>query len=276
MTTDQKRNFATQYGKLLVFADQARALGLENDPNFQQILQFARNQILVEVLNKHYSEEYSHPSEQQIQDYYNQNSRKFIDATLQRIIIPSEPAASDVKKPTAEDQKAYVEKLQQQWVGGADPATLQKDAMTRMGLSSSPDVNITNQRPGTLAPDQDSVFDLKPGEISKPFFDAGAAYIYKMVSVKQQPLNDVKAQISKSLHDQAMRERIQQLNESAKPVLNEAYFGPEKAPGLPPGFPAPAQQPASPPAQSGAAPTAQPGAAPTAQSSAPPSTPPQR
>lgn len=233
MTSDQRRAFAQQYARILLFANQARVLGLENEPAFKQLLKFATNQILVEVLNKHYSEEFSHPSDQQIQDYYNQNSQKYIEASLQRIIIPSEPAAAEVKKPTPEEQKAYVEKVRQQWVGGADPATLQSDAVKRMGLSSSPDVNLNNQRPGMLPPDQENVFNLKAGEISQPFTDTAASYIYKVVSVKQIPLSDVRAQIAKTIHDQKMRDTVQQLTENIKPVLNDAYFGPQKPPAMP-------------------------------------------
>jgi parvulin-like peptidyl-prolyl isomerase len=258
MTVEQRRNFAQQYARLVALSDQARAIGLQNDPKFQEVLQFATNQILVEMLNQHYSEEYSHPSDQQIQDYYNQNLKKYAEANLQRIIIPSEPASAEAKKPTPEEQKAYVEKARQQWVGGADPVALQKDAMTRMGLTSSPDVNLNNQRVGMIPPDQESVFDLKPGEISQPFTDTAASYIYKVVSTKQVPLDDVKAQIAKTLHDLKMREKIQQMNESIKPVLSEAYFGPEK-PVVPPGGPGPeqgaAQQPAAPATSSNSAPS---------------------
>jgi parvulin-like peptidyl-prolyl isomerase len=235
MTTEQRRTFGLQYARLLALAEQARAAGLENDPKVQEMLKFATDQILVEALNKRYSDEYSHPTDQQIDDYYKKNSKNYVNADLQRIIIPSEPAASEVKKPTPEEEKAYVEKVRQQWVGGADPATLQKEAVTRMGLSSSPEVTLNNQRPGMIPPEQDSVFNLKPGEISQPFVDTGAAYIYKMVSVKQVPLNDVKTQIAKAIHDQKMREKIQEISATINPVLNDAYFGPEKPPFAPMG-----------------------------------------
>src|ERR1700690_4143882 len=59
MPPDVLRNFATQYAKLLTFADAAREMGLENDPRVQQILTFAKNQILTETLNQHITEEYS-------------------------------------------------------------------------------------------------------------------------------------------------------------------------------------------------------------------------
>ena len=54
----------------------------------QEIFTFAQNQILAEALNQHYMEEYAHPTDQQIQDYYDQNQKKYLEVTLQRIIIP--------------------------------------------------------------------------------------------------------------------------------------------------------------------------------------------
>jgi hypothetical protein len=98
---------------------------------------------------------------------------------------------------------------------------------------------------------------LKAGEISQPFVDTGAGYLYKMVSVKQIPLSDVKAQIAKTLHDDKMREKVQELNETVKPVLNEAYFGPEKSPLGPM---APGHEPgaAPPPGDSGPPPASAP------------------
>ena len=74
---DIRRRFATQYAKLLTLSDAARELGLENDPKVQQIFTFARNQILAEALNQHYVEKYSHPTDQQIQEYYDQNKKKY-------------------------------------------------------------------------------------------------------------------------------------------------------------------------------------------------------
>jgi len=234
MTTDARHNFALQYGKILAYSDQARALGLENTPRFQEVLKFVTNQLLVEALNEHYSKEYENQPDQKIEEYYKENSSKYREADLQRIIVPSQPAAAEVKKPTDEEQKAYVDKLRQQWVAGGDPATLQKEAFARMGLTgSAPDVNLKNYVPGMIPPDQDRVFSMKAGDISQPFTDTGASYIYKMVSEKQKPLSDVKQQIAKMLHDQMMREKIQELTDAVKPELNEAYFGPEKKPEEP-------------------------------------------
>jgi hypothetical protein len=271
MNADTRRNFAVQYAKILAFSDQARALGLENDPRYQLILQYVKNQLLVEALSEHYSEEYSHPSDQEIDNYYKQNSKRYLLANLQRVIIPSQPGAAEIKKPTEEEQKAYTEKVRQEWIKGADPATLQKQALERVGLTGSvPDVNLKDQAPGMIPSTQQSVFDLKPGEVSEAFVDPGGAYIYKMVSELQRPLSDVQAEISKTLHDTKMRDKLQELTESVKPNLNEAYFGPEKKPN------APAEGAVIPPKAGGpaAGSNAQPPASPSAQSNTPPPAPP--
>ncbi len=266
---DVKRRFATQYAKLLTFADAARELGLENDPRVQQIYGFAMNQILAESLNQHYMEEYAHPSDQQIQDYYNQNIKKYTEVTLQRIIIPINQGNADKPKPTEDEQKAYAVQIRERWVAGEDPAKLEKEAMEHSGVTTPPpDVNVGARRPGSLPVAHEAVFDLKATEISQPFSDAAAVYIYKAVSVRQVPLSEVKTTIEQTLQRQMFQDKIEQVQKAVTPELNEAYFGPETAPTVPhniirPGAPMPGAgapppgapgAPPPPPANSGASP----------------------
>jgi len=260
MTTDARRNFANQYARILAFSDQARALGLQNTPRYKEIIQYVSDQLLVEALNQYYSEQYADQPDAKIEEYYKQNSKKFLQADLQRIIIPSQPAASEIQKPTDAEQKAYIEKVRQQWLAGGDVETLQKEALTRMGLTGSvPDINLKNYTPSMLPSNQESVFSLKPGAISEAFVDPGAAYIYKMVSESQKPLSEVQPMIVRTLHDDLMRQRVQEMSESVKPTLNEAYFGPEKKPEAPQqGANAPAQQPGESAQKANAAPAAPP------------------
>lgn len=231
---DVKRKFATQYAKLLTFADAARQLGLENDPKVQQIFAFARNQILAESLNQHYMEEYAHPTDQQIQEYYDQNTKKYLEATLLRIIIPKAQATADKPKPSDADEQAYAEKIRQRWIAGEDPAKLEKEAMEHAGISTpAPDVNVGARRPGSLPEAHEAVFSLKPGEVSPLFSDPAAFYFYKVVSVRQVPLSEVKTTISSTLQRQLYNDKLQQLQTAVTTVLNDAYFGPEPPPTLP-------------------------------------------
>jgi PPIC-type PPIASE domain len=275
MPPDMMRNFATQYAKLLIFSDYARSLGMENDPRVLQILQFAKNQILTEALNRQITDEYSHPTDQQVEDYYKQNSKKYQEATLQRIIIPRNQGTAEKPKPAEADEKAYAEQIQKRWVAGEDPEKLEKEATEHSGITMAPaNVNVGPRRPGTIPETQESVFDLKPGEVSAVFTDPASFYIYKVVSVRTVPLSEAKDSIVSTLKRQLVTDKIQQIQSSVTPVLNDTYFGPEKPPapvtpriigprrGTPPGPGAPGAPPA--PAQ---------GATPPAGASAPPSSP---
>lgn len=241
---DVRRKFATQYAKLLTFADAARQLGLENDSRVKEIFTFAQNQILAETLNQHYMDEYSHPTDQQIQDYYNQHQKDYIERTLQRIIIPVNQGNNDKPKPTDAERTVYVEKIRERWVAGEDPSKLEKEAMEHMGAATAaPDVNLGARRPGSLPEAHAAVFEMKVDEISQPYSDAAATYIYKVVSIRQVPLSDVKTQISQTLQRQLFQDKIQQLQADVTPVLNDAYFGPETPPTMPHGIIQPGMPP---------------------------------
>jgi len=231
---DIRRRFATQYAKLLILSDAARELGLENDPKVQQIFTFARNQILAEALNTHFMEEYSHPTDQQIQAYYDQNKKKYVEATLQRIIVPMPQQGPDRPKVEPETQKALADKTRQAWVAGGDPAKLEKDAMDASDLKTSPpDVNIGARRPGSLPEAHEGVFELKAGEFSPVYADPAAFYIYKVVSMREVPLSEVKTQITQTVQRQQYNEKLEAIQKAVTPELNTEYFGPEQAPSVP-------------------------------------------
>jgi len=238
-----RRRFATQYARLLVLADAARGLGLEKSAKVQEIFSFAMNQILAQTLDQHYMEEYEHPTDQQIQDNYNQNIKKYTEVTLQRIIIPINQGNNDKPKLTEAEQKAYAAKIHDRWVAGEDPVKLEKEVYESAGMaSSSPDVNMGARRPGSLPESHEVVFEMKASEVSQPFNDQAAYYIYKVVSVRQVPLSEVKATISQMLQRQMYQDKIQQITNAVTPVLNDAYFGPEPPaqqpmPGMHPGMP---------------------------------------
>ena len=269
---DMKRKFATQYAKLLAMADAAREMGLENDPKVKEIFTVVRNQVLAEALNQHLMEEYAHPSEQQIQDYYDKNAKKYHEVTLQRIIIPMPPAKANAPKPNPDEQKAFADKIRERWVAGEDPAKLEKESMEHSGMTtSSPDVNLGARRPGSLPETHEAIFDMKSGEISQVFSDPSAFYIYKVVSAREVPVSEVKTQITQALQRQMYNDKIQEIQAKVTPELNDAYFGPEPPPqSIRPGIlgrPGPGGPP--PGAGAGAAPPPPP--PPAAQNSATPS-----
>lgn len=251
MTAEAKRGLALNYGKLLVFYDAALSLHLENDPGVQQVLAFLTKQALADGVRKHYIAQFAHVSDEQIQAYYKQNSAKFLEASLERVIMPRKPAEQD-KPEAASSDEATAQKLRQRWAAGEDPTKLQQEAYDAIGVTGagSPEVKLGSRRPGSLPVNQESVFELKAGEVSQVYADPAAYYIYKVDTVREIPLSEVKDGIIKALQQQQLQDTLEEISRSATPELNEQYFGPSPSPrsvGASPG--APAATPTTPPKQ---------------------------
>jgi hypothetical protein len=235
MPADAKRNFAVNYGRLLVFANAAQALHLENDPNVQLLLQFVTKQVLADGVRRHYTEEFARPTDQQVQAYYDQNSGKYLEASLQRIVIPRSQSADGNPKLSDAEWTAAAGKIRERWVAGEDPVKLQQAAFQAAGITGAgtPEISLGARLPGSLPAEQESVFQLKAGEVSQVFSDPAAGYIYKVVSARTIPLSDEKESIVKTLQKQQLQDKLEEINKSATPELNEQYFGPAPAPTAP-------------------------------------------
>ena len=250
MPAETKRTFAVNYGKLLVFFDAAQALHLDNDPAMQQLIQFVTKQVIADGVKRHFADQFAHPSNEQLQAYYTENSAKYVEANLQRIIIPRKPTSDDKTSASNGADESGAEKVRQRWVAGEDPTELQKAAFEAAGVTAgSPDVNLGNRLPGSLPANQESVFRLKAGEVSPVYSDPAAFYIYKVTSVREIPLGEVKDSIVLTLQRQQLQDKLEEIGKSAVPELNDQYFGTQAPPAVPakPGQPTPAAQPASTP-----------------------------
>lgn len=252
MPADAKRAFALNYGRLLVFFDAAQALHLEDDPGMQQVLKFVTQQVMAESVKRYYAEKYAHPSDEQIEAYYKQNSAKYIESNLERIVIPRKATAEDGPKAPDTSDTANAEKFRQQWIAGENPNKLQHAAYEAAGITGgTPEVTLGARLPGSLPIDQQAVFHLKAGEVSQVYSDPAAFYIYKVASVREIPLSEVKDSIVKALLQREVQDKVEEINKSAVPELNEQYFGPASPIGGPAmgDHPGPAGRPANAPPQ---------------------------
>ncbi len=251
MPVETKRAFALAYARILVFFDAAQAMHLEDDQAVQQLIQFVTKQVVADGVKRHYTEQFAHPTDQQIQAYYAQNSAKYVEAKLERIVIPRSPAAADKTKASDSADTAAAEKVRQRWISGEDPSKLQQAAYEAAGITSggSPDITLGVRLPGSLPVDQESVFRLKAGEVSQVYSDSAAFYIYKVASTREIPLSEVKDTLVKTMQQQQLQDKLEEINKSAVTELNDQYFGPAPVSGGQPmtGRVTPAGRPANTP-----------------------------
>jgi parvulin-like peptidyl-prolyl isomerase len=102
MNPAMKKRLADVYPKMLVMAYEARKRGLESDPKYKQVLQFARLQILSQELSKSLKEESDKVPEADIEKYYKDNAPAFQQADLKRLFIPKDKQ-SDTGENAAEE-----------------------------------------------------------------------------------------------------------------------------------------------------------------------------
>lgn len=229
-----KRNLATQYVQLLTIASDAEKQGVQNTPEGQQLLKFARMQALAQAYSRELQKKYE-PTDAEIKAFYDANAAKLEQATVQRLVVPkatpaAEPKPADAKADTKaadEADKAKAEKFRARAVAGESFEALQKEALEGTPNKTAPDTKMVVQK-GSLPPDQEVVFNLKPGEMSPVISEPGGFFIYKMDSKGPIPLEQVKSEIQQRLLQEKMQTAMETMLKQATPVLNEQYFGPSQ------------------------------------------------
>ena len=268
----EKRRFATQYARTLFFATEAEKEGLLDRPEARELLHFARLQVAEQEMRRELQEK-AQPTPDEIQKYYDANLQRFTELTLDRILIPLRKAEGGMAD--AGERQKLADDLRQRAVAGADFKTLQKEAFEKAGLQNPPETTMV-MRSTTLPPSQQSVLQLKPGEISPVVQDPSGLYIYKLESKRPLPLDGVKQEIQNTLTGQKVQQEMEAFTHSMNPVLNPQYFGPPPAVGAGPqhmpgaAIPPVQKAPGAAAPASGTAPSAeQPGKAPQSQPQTP-------
>ncbi|MGA2357245.1 MAG: hypothetical protein ABSG02_22340, partial [Terriglobales bacterium] len=247
-------------------------------------MKWARMQILSQELSTALQADSAKVTDADVEDYYKKNESSYEQATLVRIFVPKtkeiKPATTTAKtgtkagaspgtttkagttataksttppQPTEAQKKAGEEAmtklagtLRERAVKGEDPDTLQKAAYAAAGLPGVPSTKLEKQRRANLPPAHQAVMDLKAGEVSEVITDANSGfYIYKMVSKETLSLEAATPEIRKLLSSQHYRDAMQSYQSNVD--LNDAYFGPARAPGMP--MPPRGQMPPPPPPQ---------------------------
>ncbi len=269
MSPAMRRQLATQYSGMLRMSSMAEKRGLDKDPKFDEMMSYARIQILSKELRDALQEDAGKVTDGDIEDYYKKNEATYEQATLARIFVPrakqivNPPANSEAgakadtktaapTPPTEEQKKAAEEAMKQvaadvhaRAVKAEDPDKLQKEVFVAAGLpNNATTTKMERVRRSTLPAGHRAIMDLKPGEVSEVISDTnGPYYIYKMVSKETLTLESVKTEIRNLISSQRYRDSIQAFQGNFD--LNEAYFGPTRSPGMPPlprGAKPPAQQ----------------------------------
>ena len=244
LTPVVKRQLLGLYPRLLIMSHEAEVRGLDKEEYFQQMVAFARMQILTQQLTHRVQEEAAKVPEQDIADYYQKNPETFTQYSLERIFIPrlkqeppppaklSEEAEKEREKNAEAEMTKLAEALRARAASGESFAALQKEAYQSAGLKSNPpNASMGKIRRTGLPPGHDAVFGLKAGEVSQVVSDSGGHYIYKADGTTMETLAEAKDEIHNTLQSQRMKAFMDKIQGPFSTEVNDAYFGTGAASG---------------------------------------------
>ena len=235
-TPSAMRSFAESYSQLLALAGAGEKAGAENDPRFQELMRIARIRALADSYRHSLDEKYSNPSQEEIEAYYKENIDKYEALKVERIIVP---AANFNRTPAGRAE--YEKKIQQlatdmreRAAKGEETQKLQDEAYKVLNLPSSPRTDLGIKRHGGLpAAIEKDLFALKPGEVTKLETEPSGLNVYKLRSRDTIPVQYVKDEIVRDLHQKNMEAAIKSVTGPVHSELNDQFFGPTGGRGGP-------------------------------------------
>jgi parvulin-like peptidyl-prolyl cis-trans isomerase-like protein len=227
----QRRQLGQAYVELLTFSEAAKAAGVENTPAFAEVMRVIRLKTLSEFYRNQLAEQFRNPSQQEIEQFYNENAAKYEGAKLSRVYLPkNDPnpqAAAAQKEAYQKKVLPLADEIQARAAKGEAMEKLQKEVYTTLGVTAPPpSTDLSNARHGIFPPKLDQeIFSHKAGEVFRS--DDGSGYtIYRVESRQQVPLESVKDEITRELARRKMEEKVKELTTPVHADFNESYFGP--------------------------------------------------
>jgi PPIC-type PPIASE domain len=238
MRAHARREFALHYADVLVMSKKAEQMGLDKKPNFEEQMRLARIQVLSRELEKVIQEQTSQISEKDIEDYYSNNMTRFEKAKIDRIYVPKiqqslpisdkelrDSETSMRSRKSEETMKAEADNLRARAIAGEGFTKLQADAYEIAGLkTAAPPNTIMVIRRISLPPNQVSVMDLKPGEVSEVLTDTNGYAIYKVETKDKLSLDQAREEIKATLRSLHKQDAMRNIEDSTNTTLDESYF----------------------------------------------------
>jgi hypothetical protein len=235
-----RRKLAEGYVEILIFAEAAKAAGLENTPAFAEVMRVLRLRTLAEAYRNQMTEQYRNPPQSEIEAYYQANSSKYQGVKLSRIFLPKnspdQQATGEKKQEFQKKVQQLLDEMQTRAANGEVIDKLQKEAYVTLGINTTPpSTDMNTVRHGMFPPKLDQeVFSHKAGEVFR-FDDGNGLLVYRVEGRETLPLDTVREEIAREIYLQKMTDRTKELKSPVQTTYDEKYFGP----------PVPAAAPAS-------------------------------
>jgi len=241
-----RRQFAINYARLLAASGVGERRHLDKDPAVANELRIqqkiVRMQVLANTLYQRIEAQAANVSTSEIEKYYTDHQANFEQGEVRRLSVPKPAPTTTVQDAPA--WKAKADELRVRAAAGEDFDQLAKDAYRDLGIKAMPPTTKLNMvRRNNLRPEEEVVFDLKPGDVSQVLELMGTFVILKLESKQAISMEAARQEINAILRREHTQQELRNATQSAKAQFNLKYLGMPSAPEL---FPPPvlAQLPA--------------------------------
>jgi len=253
MPKPAQKQLASRYVQAIILAGKAHQMGLDKGPEFDEQLYLARLQLLARMAGEHIQKDSAKVSDADIESYYHQHGGDFKTISYDKIFVPKQkqgttsasstgPDAEKKRQAAEAEMKAEAEKLRARAVAGEDFTKLQQEAYDFAGMKlTASSTRVDKVKKNALLPNDASIFDLKKGEVSPVITDPQGFMIYKVEDTEEQPLSDVKEEVSRAAQQEKLKGAWEEIQKTAteKTKYDAAYFAAPAPPTLrKPGEPA--------------------------------------
>ncbi len=224
---EERRRLAAQYVQLVTLANEGEKQGLEKDPAFAERMRLERLRVLAQSAQLKLQDT-SKPSEQDVETFYADNSIRFEEFSLRRIVVPK-TIGGEAK---IAETKNLAEKIRERAGAGEDADKLEAEVYAAAKMPGAPPATSLGwKRRGAMDPRHEpQIVALKAGQLSGVIEDAQSYYIYKVDAKRMIPLATVKEDIERGLAGQSTENKVRALLGNIRVDMNEAYFGPPPPP----------------------------------------------
>ena len=226
-----KRQFADDYLRMKLLASEGIKSGLDKDPAVVKQLDLLKENLVAQEELKRLDTTTS-VSDADLKKAYDENKKEYEQVKARHILIAykGSPAAQKGKKElTDAEAKAKAEALRNEIVSGKakfeDVAKKESDD-AESGKNGG---ELGTFGRGQMVPEfEAAAFNAKPGDVTPVVKTQFGYHIIRVEEHNTTPFEQVKASLEKSMKQKKLRETLDAMKESVKPVYDQAYFAPPK------------------------------------------------
>jgi len=221
-----RQNLARNYADFLAVEAVAKKAGIEDTPEFRELMNWARLRTVTDLYRRSLQEKYRNPSPEEIAAYYKQHYSEFERVSLARILVTRESASATDKDSFDKKALEAAKAARARAAKGEDPAQIQKDAYAGLGLSVPPSADLGKRRRADLISSEAAeVFSLPEGGITQVQTEARSYVIYKVLSKDAMTEEEAKPEITREIYQQKFKAAMKSVLGAAPAEFNKEYFG---------------------------------------------------